>query len=379
MPAIGVKLLKGRADFGSGGLSIRKRNGVEGGMKEGEGTVPFLARLPLAQDRPWIGYVVAILLAVGAAMLRGEIGDGLPPGFPFLTFFPAVIVSAFIFGLRPGIVCAVLSGLAAWYFFIPPLGSFGLDFNSALAMAFFAFICTVDITLVHWMQRANCDLLIERRRSLDLVANRELLFQELQHRVGNNLQMVSSLIALQKRQLTDDTAKAALDEASRRLGLVGRIHRQLYDPAGAQLSLAAYIDQISRDVIAASGRENLTYAFEANADPILPAEKAIPTALVVAEALNNAIEHGFGAGGGGHVIVTVAPIESGVEVTIADDGRGLPDGFDVEASESLGLRIARTLAQSLGGRFTMTASPVGRGAVARLEIALAQPDPPVLG
>lgn len=348
-------------------------------MKEGEGTVPFLARLPLAQDRPWIGYVVAILLAVGAAILRWEIGDGLPPGFPFLTFFPAVIVSAFIFGLRPGIVCAVLSGLAAWYFFIPPLGSFGLDFNSALAMAFFAFICTVDITLVHWMQRANCDLLIERRRSLDLVANRELLFQELQHRVGNNLQMVSSLIALQKRQLTDDTARAALDEASRRLGLVGRIHRQLYDPAGAQLSLAAYIDQISRDVIAASGRDNLTYAFEANADPILPAEKAIPTALVVAEALNNAIEHGFGAGGGGHVIVTVAPIESGVEVTIADDGRGLPDGFDVEASESLGLRIARTLAQSLGGRFTMTASPVGKGAVARLEIALAQPDPPVLG
>lgn len=344
-----------------------------------EGNVPFLARLPLAADRPWIGYGVAIALAVLAWGVRYEIGDGLPPGFPYLTFFPAVIVTAFFFGLRPGITCAVLSGLAAWYFFIPPEDSFLLNFNSALALIFYIFIVTVDITLVHWMQVANCDLLIERRRSLQLVETRETLFRELQHRVGNNLQMVSSLIALQKRRLTDDAAKAALDEASRRLGLVGRIHRQLYDPAGAQLSLAAYIDQISRDVIAASGRDNLTYAFEANADPVLPADKAIPMALVVAEALNNAIEHGFGAGGGGHVIVTVAPIETGVEVTIADDGKGLPDGFDVDTSESLGLKIARTLAQSLGGRFTMNAAPVGKGAIARLEIALAQPEPPVLG
>ncbi|WP_120717413.1 sensor histidine kinase [Tsuneonella amylolytica] len=343
------------------------------------GHVPFLSRLPLEQDRPWIGYGVALALAVLAWWVRWEIGEGLPPGFPYLTFFPAVIVSAFFFGLRPGIVCAVLSGLAAWYFFIPPVDSFALSFNSALALAFYVFIVTVDIALVHWMQNANCDLLIERRRTLDLVDTREMLFRELQHRVGNNLQMVSSLIALQKRQLTDDAAKAALDEASRRLGLVGRIHRQLYDPAGAQLSLAAYIDQISRDVIAASGRDNLSYEFVKESDPALPADKAIPTALVVAEALNNAIEHGFGAGEKGHVIVTVAPSDAGVSVTIADDGKGLPDGFDLETSDSLGLRIARTLTQSLGGRFTMAAAPVGRGAIARLEIALAQPDPPVLG
>lgn len=335
--------------------------------------IPFLVRLPLAQDRPWIGYAVAILLSAFATWLRMEIADWLPPGFPYLTFFPAVIITAFFFGLRPGILAAVLGFLAAWYWFIPPAGSFNLDFNTVVALAFYVFIVTVDVMLVHWMQSANCDLLIERRRTLELAENREMLFRELQHRVGNNLQMVSSLISLQKRKLTDDSAKAALDEASRRLGLVGRIHRQLYDPAGSQLSLAAYIDQISRDVIAASGRDNLTYAFDAQSDPALPADKAIPTALVVAEALNNAIEHGFGAGNGGHVIVTVAPAEEGVSVTIADDGKGLPDGFDLEASDSLGLRIARTLAQSLGGRFSMMAAPVGRGTVARLDISLAEP------
>lgn len=329
----------------------------------------WVTRLPLATDRPWIGYTVGLLLAFLGWWTRSVIGDGLPPGFPYITFFPAIILTAFFFGLGPGILCAILSGLASWYFFIPSYNSFALTFAAGVALAFFVFVVTVDITLTHWMQQANAALDAERRRSQELAENRELLFKELQHRVGNNLQMVGSLIALQKRRVTDESAKAALDEASRRLGLVGRIQRQLYDPAGAQLSLAAYIDQICRDVIAASGCERIDYEFKALADAVLPPEKAIPTALVVAEALNNAIEHGFADEGSGRIVVTVAPADGTLEIMIADNGVGLPAGFDVTLSESLGLKIARTLAQSLGGTFTLTAAPVGRGTVARLLIA----------
>lgn len=334
----------------------------------------FVSRLPLARNRPWIGYGVALLLTFVAWAIRYVIGDGLPPGFPYLTFFPAVIVTAFFFGVGPGTVCAVLCGMLSWFFFIAPFGSFELHFGSALALGFYIFIVSVDITLIHWMQVANRDLDAERRRSIALKDNTEVLFRELQHRVGNNLQMVGSLISLQKNRMTDEGARAALDEASRRLGLVGRIQRQLYDPAGAQVSLAAYIDQICRDVIAASGRTGLGYEFIANADTVLPPDKAIPTALVVAEALNNAIEHGFGSREGGLIVVTVAPFEGGTEVIVADDGVGLPEGFDLARAESLGLKIARTLAQSLGGRFTMAAAPVGPGTVARLEI-----DAPLVG
>ena len=339
----------------------------------------FLTRLPLASDRPWIGYAVAISLSVAALWLRWAINDDLPPGFPYVTFFPAIIVTAFLFGLRPATLAAVLSGLAAWYLFLTPFKSFALPFVSGVALAFFVFIVTVDILLAHWMQVANQALHRERERSMELVHTRELLFQELQHRVGNNLQMVASLIALQKRRLTDDSARQALDEAARRLGLVGRIQRQLYDPAGAQLSLAAYIDQICRDVIAASGRDTIAYEFSAQSNAVLAPDKAIPTALVVAEALNNAIEHGFGLEDGGQVVVSVAPSGGGVEVVIADNGAGLPAGFDLAQAESLGLKIARTLAQSLGGSFTLTAAPIGRGTVARLVIASDLPDPPVLG
>ncbi|HZH08117.1 MAG TPA: histidine kinase dimerization/phosphoacceptor domain -containing protein [Lautropia sp.] len=339
----------------------------------------FLTRLPLARNRPLIGYAVAIALSLVALWLRQAIGDELPPGFPFLTFFPAVIISAFFFGLGPGILTATLSGLFAWYFFIPSAGGFMLRLDSALALALYVTIVSADITLTYWMQRANAALEQERKRSMELAQNRELLFKELQHRVGNNLQMIASLIALQKRRVTDEAAKTALDEASRRLGLVGRIQRQLYDPAGAQLSLAAYIDQICRDVIAASGSERIAYKFKALSDGVLPPEKAIPTALVIAEALNNAIEHGFAENAGGQIAVTVGHSSSHVEIVIADDGAGLPAGFDVNLSESLGLKIARTLAQSLGGSFTLSAAPVGRGTVARLMIASDLPDLPLPG
>lgn len=339
----------------------------------------FLARLPLARNRPWIGYGVAIMLSFLAWWVRWMIGDALPTGFPYLTFFPAVILTAFFFGIKAGLLAAALSGLAAWYFFIAPFYRFELHLGSALALGFYIFIIGVDLAVIHWMQAANHQLFQERERGAQLAETREMLFKELQHRVGNNIQMVGSLIALQKRRVTEQAARDALDEASRRLGLVGRIQRQLYDPAGAQLSLAAYIDQICRDVIAASGRAGVAYEFEARSDAVLPPEKAIPTALVVAEALNNALEHGFGLTGEGQVVVTVAPFDGGTEIIIADNGKGLPPGFDIAQAESLGLRIARTLAQSLGGTFTMSAAPVGGGTVARLEIASDLPEPPVLG
>jgi len=282
-----------------------------------------------------------------------------------------------VFGTGPGVLAAIVGGVGATYYLLPPFYSLALPPPTILALVFYTLIVGVDISLMRWLQMSNASLLEQRHHNLDLLAHREVLFSELQHRVGNNLQMISSLIALQKRQLTDEAARAALDEAARRLGLVGRIHRQLYDPAGAQLGLAAYIDQISRDVIAASGCEDVTYEFKAEVDAELSADQAIPTALVVAEAINNAIEHGFGAGGCGHVAVRVSSSEGGVSVVIADDGTGLPEGFDLETSNSLGLRIARTLAQSLGGRFSMVASPLGRGTIAQLDIRLADAPRPV--
>lgn len=102
-------------------------------------------------DRPFLAWSIPLGLFALALFVRLFIGDALPPGFPYLTFFPAVILTAFLAGLRPGIVCAILSGIAAWYFFVAPANSFALSGNSALALAFYAFIVTVDLSVIHFM------------------------------------------------------------------------------------------------------------------------------------------------------------------------------------------------------------------------------------
>ena len=95
--------------------------------------------------------VVAFLLAL---VIRLMLDSYLPPGFPFLTFFPAVILSTLVAGLWPGIVCAVVSGLAALYFFIQPIYSFELNYGGTLALAVYCFVVGIDIGLIHVMTQA---------------------------------------------------------------------------------------------------------------------------------------------------------------------------------------------------------------------------------
>ncbi|GGD56193.1 sensor histidine kinase [Aurantiacibacter arachoides] len=318
-----------------------------------------------------------MLASIAGLVARWAVDDALPPGFPYLTFFPAVIIVAFFLGARPGIVAAVLCGMLSWYFFIAPFETFALPYQAAVAMLFYLFICTVDITLVHWMQAANRQLAAERLRSDSLAETRAVLFEELQHRVGNNLQMMSSILNLQQRGVADEAGKAALVEASRRLGVVGRLQRTLYHADGAQLSLANYIDRIVRDTLEASGRTDIDYHFDEQATDVLPAAAAVPTALVVSEAVSNALEHGYGAARGGVLEVTVVEDEADdtFVISIRDEGRGLPQGFVLEQADSLGLRIASNLARGLGGRFTLDRRDDGPGTVARLTVPRSHDEP----
>jgi K+-sensing histidine kinase KdpD len=82
----------------------------------------WIEQLPVARDRPLLGTVVMLGIVAGALALRMVTDPLLPPGFPYVTFFPAVIVTSFLFGVRLGVVSAALCGLIAWYFFIPRRG-----------------------------------------------------------------------------------------------------------------------------------------------------------------------------------------------------------------------------------------------------------------
>lgn len=324
-----------------------------------------LERLPLLVDQRRLAYGITIALCAAAWWLRLILDPLFPPGFPYLTFFPAVILSSFLFGRGPGIVAAVLCGLLAWYFFIPPLQSFGLQRGTPLALLFYVGVVTVDILLVHWMQVANRHLSLERERTAQLAARTEILFEELQHRVSNNLQMVGAMLSLQQRSTQDEEARRAIGDAASKLQLIGRIQRGLYGSRGEPLAIGTFITRLVEDLAESSGKPGVRHIMDSSTPLMLAPERAIPIALIVAEAVANAIEHGFADHDRGTIKISIASDGAMLSLTVADDGRGVPDDFDIARQDSLGLRIARSLAQGIGA--TLSIRPARPGTILRLE------------
>ncbi len=309
------------------------------------------------------------LAAFGAAFaIRYQLEGELPPGFPYVTFFPAVIIGSYFLGTQQGVAIAVASGLSAWYYFIPPLQSFSVNSASIIAMLFYAFIAGISISLIYLGRRTMRALDLERKANARLAEQRHLMFQELQHRVSNNLATVSGLLKLQRRMVTDDAAGVALEDSVRRIDLVARIMRNLHDPSGQTVDMARFLADTGRDLVESSGaatRVGLTVdALPLSVGP----DVSMPLGLIAAELVVNTLEHAFPGGRTGKIIVHLAAGQDAGRalLRIVDNGQGLPDNFDIEKTRSLGLSIARQFAKQLGGTLAMERRPEG-GTEARLE------------
>jgi two-component system, sensor histidine kinase PdtaS len=210
-----------------------------------------------------------------------------------------------------------------------------------------------------------------RRRDRELIT-KEATIREIHHRVKNNLQTVAALLRLQARRIDSAEATAALEEAVRRVGSIAIVHETLSQAVEETVDFDDIADRLARlvtDVGLAPVRVRREGRFG-----MLVSEQATPLAMVVTELLQNAVEHGYPAEGAageeGEIVMTAQRRGRQLEVTIDDDGRGLPDGFDLDGSLSLGLSIVKTLVESeLGGHLTLGASPDG-GTRADLSIPL---------
>jgi two-component sensor histidine kinase len=193
-----------------------------------------------------------------------------------------------------------------------------------------------------------------RHRERELIT-KDATIREIHHRVKNNLQTVAALLRLQARRLKAAEARTALEEAVRRVGSIAIVHETL---SHAPDEVVDFDDVASRVAMMAAE----VSAPEARVKPglsgkfgLLPASVATPLALVLTELLQNALQHGLtrptGAALGGNLDVTAERLNGQLTVTVADNGVGLPEDFDLDSTASLGLQIVRTLVVAeLGGR-----------------------------
>jgi PAS domain S-box-containing protein len=196
-----------------------------------------------------------------------------------------------------------------------------------------------------------------------------LLLREIHHRVKNNLQIIISLFNLQSHYVNDEKAFAALKEGQDRIKSMALIHERFYQNEG--LSRIDFDEYIKRLV------ENLLLSFNVPTDKIrytVEAEKisldidtAVPCGLIINELVSNTIKHAFVETESGELQITFRKLENDqLELIIHDNGKGLPEGFSIEDSDSLGMQLINALANQLDAKLTVES---GKGATFRLNFS----------
>jgi two-component sensor histidine kinase len=195
------------------------------------------------------------------------------------------------------------------------------------------------------------------------VREKDVLLQEIYHRVKNNLQVVASLLNMQGRQVADAGMKELLAESANRVKSMALVHEQLYRSGDlSNISLAEYLKQLIEYIAHAHQPLSARVPVRLEAAGLkLGIETAVPLGLMVNELVSNAYKHGYGPQAArGEIVLRMEALEDGrVRLEVMDDGRGLPEGFDPKAASSLGLQLVLTLAQQLGGELRH-ASSAGR-------------------
>jgi len=216
-----------------------------------------------------------------------------------------------------------------------------------------------------------------RRRERELLT-KDATIREIHHRVKNNLQTVAALLRLQARRLRAPEARAALDEAVRRVGSIAVVHETLSQAAEEVVDFDEVADRVAMMAGEVSAPEVRAVPKITGSFGLLPAAVATPLAMILTELLQNALQHGLPHVGReqGLLEVTVVRDKDRLTVTVADSGVGLPEGFDLESATSLGLQIVRTLVVGeLGGRLRVIPRP-GGGTEAVVDVPVGCDSPP---
>ncbi len=258
--------------------------------------------------KAWGLAVAAFALALGA---RFSTDHMLPAGFPYLTFFPAVILTTFFAGLLPGIACAALSGLAAWYWFITPVGAFAFNPSVIIALLFYIFVVGVDILLIQVMHRAVSGLEAERAVNQQLLQQQQVhleeqqlrqkqqrvLQRELSHRMKNTLAMVQAVVSQSLRNATDPREAAAM--ASARIQALARAQDALTATDWSAADVASIVETSIEPHRDSHGR------FELSGPAVeLDARHAMGLALAIHELATNATKYGALSSEAGRVAIS---------------------------------------------------------------------------
>ncbi|WP_374950127.1 histidine kinase dimerization/phosphoacceptor domain -containing protein [Mucilaginibacter sp.] len=189
-----------------------------------------------------------------------------------------------------------------------------------------------------------------------LLTEKDWLLKEVHHRVKNNLQIVMSLLSSQSSYLENAAALEAIRESQNRVQAISLIHQKLYSSSGniASICMPAYVSDLTGHLADCFDIRRRKIKIEQLIENFnLDLAQAVPLGLILNEAITNAIKYAFGPDGGDIIIGLQQVGVDGLILHISDNGKGLPDNFDLEHAKSLGMEMMKALSKQLGGEFKM--------------------------
>ncbi len=179
------------------------------------------------------------------------------------------------------------------------------------------------------------------------VSSRSAAIQEIHHRIKNNLQTIGSLLRMQSRRESSPQARESLRTAIGRVQSVAFVHEALSRDGADEVDLKALATELAEAALHGSQRASADITLAVLGPRLLlPAARASQVALVLNELVQNAAKHAFPRGGSGSITIRFDRAAEATTVTVLDDGTGLPDGFDLLKTPTLGLQIAKRIVES---------------------------------
>jgi PAS domain S-box-containing protein len=186
---------------------------------------------------------------------------------------------------------------------------------------------------------------------------KEVLLKEVHHRVKNNLQIIHSLLQMQARRIQDPEISAILKDSQHRVASIALVHEKLYGSEDlANINLAQYIPDLTFHLLSSYQLHSHPISLKTDIDPILlEIGTAISYGLIINELVSNALKYAFLPNQPGEVAVELrAAPDRILQLVVRDNGQGLPAGFNLESTQSLGLTLVQGLVEQLDGTLEVT-------------------------
>lgn len=223
-----------------------------------------------------------------------------------------------------------------------------------------AFVFALALAFVLWRaftksKRDRATIEAQRARLQESLAEREALLREIHHRVKNNLQVISGLLSLQSGQSESEELKGIMREGQSRVKSMALIHQMLYQHENlSAIPFQDYLEALTRELKSTYGRQASHVQLDIQAqDAKLDVDTAIPLGLIVNELVTNAYKYAFEEMGNRISIHLRKSAAGEYELDVRDNGKGLPQGFVLGQSQSLGLRLVQLLCRQIRAQLSV--------------------------